>query len=113
MTPITVDERKPQAQHQAEHQAQRQIHLQALKRARTRMAWMLSTTVVVVHLAIIVLIAITPGAHDTSGANTTFIGVVLGVGVIAMGFIVTGIYVYYANRVLEPLTRAVESDQES
>lgn len=96
MALFTVDDIK----HQPEYQA--------LTRARARVTWTLSAAVILVYFALILLIAFTPDSlGDPIGDGVTSIGIALGLGVIFFCFIVTGIYVYYANHVLEPLTRAV------
>lgn len=96
MTLLTVDELK----HQPEYQA--------LTRARARITWILSAAVIFVYFALILLIAFTPESLGRPlGDGVTSIGIALGLGVILFCFVITGIYVYYANHVLEPLTRAV------
>lgn len=80
----------------------------ALTRARKKIMWPLSLATIVAYFALILTIAFNPTAlGNPIGAGVTSIGVVLGLGVILFCMVITGIYVYYANRVLEPLTRAI------
>jgi uncharacterized membrane protein (DUF485 family) len=80
----------------------------ALTRARKKILWPLSTAVILAYFALILTIAFDPVALGAPvGAGVTSIGVVLGLGIIFFCMVVTGIYVYYANHVLEPLNQAV------
>lgn len=80
----------------------------ALTRARKKIMWPLSLATILAYFALILTIAFNPGAlGEPIGEGVTSIGMVLGLGVILFCMVVTGIYVYYANRVLEPLTRAI------
>jgi uncharacterized membrane protein (DUF485 family) len=80
----------------------------ALTRARKKIMWPLSLATIVAYFALILTIAFNPTALGSPvGDGVTSIGMVLGLGVILFCMVITGIYVYYANRVLEPLTRAI------
>lgn len=80
----------------------------ALTRARKRIMWPLSLATIVAYFALILTIAFDPASlGNPIGDGVTSIGMVLGLGVILFCMVITGIYVYYANRVLEPLTRAI------
>lgn len=80
----------------------------ALTRARKKIIWPLSLATIFTYLALILTIAFNPHAlGNPIGNGVTSIGMVLGLGVILFCMMITGIYVYYANRVLEPLTRAI------
>lgn len=79
-----------------------------LTRARKKIVWPLSILIIAAYFALILTIAFSPaslGKPITDGV--TSIGVVLGLGIILLCFLITGIYVYYANKVIEPLTKAV------
>ena len=85
----------------------------ALTRARKKIMWPLSLAVIVAYFALILTIAFEPAAlGNPVSEGVTSIGVVMGLGVIVFCMIVTGIYVYYANRVLEPLTQAIRKKAE-
>lgn len=80
----------------------------ALTRARKKIVWPLSALVVFAYFALILTIAFDPVALGAPiGNGVTSIGVVLGLSLIFFCMIVTGIYVHYANTVLEPLNRAI------
>ena len=80
----------------------------ALTRARKRIMWPLSLATIVAYFALILTIAFDPASlGNPIGDGVTSIGMVLGLGVILFCMVITGIYVFYANRVLEPLTRAI------
>lgn len=85
----------------------------ALTRARNKIVWPLSAAVILVYFALILTIAFKPLAlAEPVGAGVTSLGVVLGLGVIFFCLIITGIYVYYANHVLEPLARRIHQKLE-
>lgn len=80
----------------------------ALTRARKKIIWPLSLAVIVAYFALILTIAFEPALlGNPIGDGVTSIGMVLGLGIILFCMVITGIYVYYANRVLEPLTQAI------
>lgn len=79
-----------------------------LTRARKKIVWPLSIAVIAAYFALILAIAFSPASLGAPiGDGVTSIGVALGLGIIVYCMIITGIYVTYANRVIEPLTRAV------
>lgn len=79
-----------------------------LTRARKKIVWPLSIAVIAAYFALILTIAFSPTSLGAPiGDGVTSIGVALGLGIIVYCMIVTGIYVTYANRVIEPLTRAI------
>lgn len=79
-----------------------------LTRARKKIMWPLSLATIIAYFALILTIAFSPATlGNPIGNGVTSIGMVLGLGVILFCMVITGIYVYYANRVLEPLTRAI------
>ncbi|MFC3115151.1 DUF485 domain-containing protein [Cellvibrio fontiphilus] len=80
----------------------------ALTRARKKIMWPLSVATIIAYFALILTIAFNPTAlGEPIGDGVTSVGMLLGLGVILFCMLITGIYVYYANRVLEPLTRAI------
>jgi uncharacterized membrane protein (DUF485 family) len=80
----------------------------ALTRARKRIVWPLSLATIVAYFALILMIAFNPVAVGAPiGEGVTSIGMVLGLGTILFCMVITGIYVHYANTVLEPLERAI------
>lgn len=86
----------------------------ALTRARNKIIWPLSAIVILAYFALIMAIAFNPQALGKPvGDGITSVGVVLGLGIIVFCLLITGIYVYYANHVLEPLTRAITRKVET
>ena len=80
----------------------------ALTQARKRIVWPLSIAIITVYFTLILIIAFWPAALGAPiGAGVTSVGIALGLGVIIFCMVITGIYVTYANRVIEPLTRAI------
>ena len=79
-------------------------YLDLVKR-RGRMAWTLSAIVCVIFYGFILMIAFAPGVLTTPIAADSVIplGLPLGVGVIVACCLLTGIYVYEANQVFDPL----------
>jgi uncharacterized membrane protein (DUF485 family) len=80
----------------------------ALTKARKKIMWPLSLAIIVIYFALILTIAFAPASLATPiGSGVTSIGIMLGLGTILVCFVLTGIYVFYANRVIEPLTQAI------
>ena len=80
----------------------------ALTRARKRIVWPLSIAIIGAYFALVLAMAFSPASLGTPIASgVTSIGITLGLGIIVFCMIITGIYVIYANRVIEPLTRAI------
>ena len=79
-----------------------------LTRARKKIVWPLSLATIVAYFALILTIAFAPASLSAPiGGGVTSLGIVLGLGIIVFCLLITGIYVAYANRVLEPLTKAI------
>ncbi|MES2674938.1 MAG: DUF485 domain-containing protein [Pseudomonadota bacterium] len=80
----------------------------ALTQARKKIVWPLSIATIVAYFALILTIAFAPQVLGNAvGDGVTSIGIILGLGIIFLCLVITGIYVAYANRVIEPLTRAI------
>ena len=75
---------------------------------RTRFAWNLSIIVLVVYFGFIAIIAFAPWllATPIAGSVTT-VGIPVGLLVIVSAFALTGIYVWRANSVFDPLTHRI------
>ena len=76
---------------------------------RQRFATFLSIIMLVVYVGFILLIAFAPGWLGTpmhAGTSVTR-GIPIGIGVIVVSFILTGIYVWRANGEFDRLNRAV------
>ncbi|QEY18767.1 DUF485 domain-containing protein [Cellvibrio sp. KY-GH-1] len=86
----------------------------ALTRARKKIMWPLSIITIAAYFVLILAIAFNPHSlGNPVGNGVTSIGIMLGLGIILLCFVVTGIYVYYANRVLEPLNQAILKKAEA
>jgi len=82
----------------------------ALTRARHRILWPLASVTILAYFALILAIAFFPQAlGEPIGKGVTSLGVVLGLGIILFCLVITGIYVRYANKVLEPLAQAIRT----
>lgn len=71
----------------------------ALQRIRERLCWLLSALMFVAFFGFILVIAFAPGLFAVRlGPDTVItLGIPLGVGIILLGFVLTGIYVWRAN----------------
>jgi uncharacterized membrane protein (DUF485 family) len=83
---------------------------QELTQARKKILIPLSIATIVAYFSLILAIGFYPHSLGTSlTGGTTSIGVTLGLGLILFCFVITGIYVTYANRVLEPLIKKIQA----
>lgn len=79
-----------------------------LTHARKKIVWPLSLATIIAYFALILTIAFSPASLSTPiGNGVTSLGIVLGLGIILYCLVITGIYVSYANRVLEPLAKSI------
>ena len=78
---------------------------QELVARRSKLAWTLSIIVCVIFYGFILMIAFTPGILTAPIAEGSVIplGLPMGVGVILVCCLLTGIYVYEANQVFDPI----------
>ena len=76
-----------------------------LANRRGRLAWTLSAIVCVIFYGFILMIAFTPGfvTEPISAGSVIPIGLPLGVAVILVCCVLTGIYVYESNSKFDPL----------
>jgi len=79
-------------------------YLELVKR-RGRMAWTLSAIVCLIFYGFILMIAFTPGflTAPIAAGSVIPMGLPIGVGVIVVCCLLTGIYVYEANQVFDPM----------
>jgi uncharacterized membrane protein (DUF485 family) len=77
----------------------------ALVKRRGRLAWTLSAIVCVIFYGFILMIAFTPGilTEPIASGSVIPLGLPLGVGVILVSCLLTGVYVYEANQVFDPV----------
>jgi uncharacterized membrane protein (DUF485 family) len=79
-----------------------------LKARRNWFAWILTVTMLVVYYGYISLIAFNkPFLSQKLGTGVTTIGVPIGMAVIVFTILITGIYVYRANKEFDALTRDI------
>lgn len=82
-----------------------------LVKRRGRFTWTLSAVMLVVYFGYILLIAFDKELLARPIANgVTSIGIPLGLGVILVAIILTGLYVRRANREFDALTREIRED---
>jgi uncharacterized membrane protein (DUF485 family) len=85
---------------------------QELVTKRSRFAWTLTFVMLVVYFSFILTIAFEPsvlGAPLSSDAVTT-VGIPVGIAVIVIAFLLTGIYVRRANREFDELSNGIKAD---
>ena len=84
-------------------------HFRELVATRQRFAAILSLIMLVIYVGFILLIAFAPGWLGTplhAGTSVTR-GIPIGIGVIVISFVLTGIYVWRANGDFDRLTKSV------
>ncbi|NEG67103.1 DUF485 domain-containing protein [Pantoea agglomerans] len=82
---------------------------------RQAFAMLLSLIMLVLYVGFILLIAFAPGWLGTplhAGTNVTR-GIPIGVGLIVMSFVLTGVYVWRANGEFDRLTKAILREVKS
>ena len=81
---------------------------QELVAARSRFAWILSAIMLVIYLGFILLVAFDPKLLGTPiGSGVTTISIPLGLLVIVLAFVLTGVYVRRANTEFDDLTSKI------
>ncbi|MFB6325961.1 DUF485 domain-containing protein [Pantoea deleyi] len=96
-------------------QIERNPRFYELVRKRQAFATLLSLIMLVLYVGFILLIAFAPGWLGTplhAGTNVTR-GIPIGVGLIVMSFVLTGVYVWRANGEFDRLTKAILSEVKS
>lgn len=87
---------------------------QELVRRRSSLGWMLSAIMLVVYFGFIMLVAYAPKFLGTPiGTGVTTIGIPIGLSVIVLAFLLTGIYVRKANSSYDTLIRKIVEDYRS
>mgnify|MGYP002654134147 CR=1 FL=1 len=82
-----------------------------LRTRRLRFGWTLTIAMLVVYYGFIAIIAFDKALLAVKiGGGTASLGLVLGVAVIVLAFILTGIYVQRANGRFDQLTAALKRD---
>lgn len=80
---------------------------------RGRFTWLLSAIMLVSYFGYVALIAFDKAVLARPiGGGVTSIGIPIGIGLILLGIVLTGIYVRRANKEYDPLVRAIKADLE-
>lgn len=86
-------------------------HFQELVRRRSSFAWTLSIIMLVIYFGFIALIAFDKSLLAMKiGAGVTSLGIVLGLVVIVVAFLLTGIYVRRANGEFDDMTERLKKE---
>ena len=87
---------------------------QELVSKRSRFAWSLSIIMLVVYYAFIIVIAFSPSTFGQKiGSGVTTVGIPIGLGVIMLAIILTGIYTKRANGEFDELTQQIKDEARS
>lgn len=83
---------------------------QELVSKRSRFAWALSIVILVVYYAFVLVIAFEPALLGAKiGDGVISVGIPVGIGIIVLSFILTGVYVKRANSEFEALTQDIKN----
>ena len=86
---------------------------QRLVQLRGRFTWTLSIVMLVAYFGYIALVAFDkPLLARPVGGGVTSVGIVVGVGLILLAILLTGLYVRRANREFDPLVEALRRGDE-
>jgi uncharacterized membrane protein (DUF485 family) len=87
---------------------------QQLVKTRSTFAWRLSLVMLVIYFAFILTIAFDPSLLGTplGKSSVTTVGIPVGVAIIFIAFILTGLYVRRANGEFDELSRDVKAELE-
>ncbi|MGX5668948.1 DUF485 domain-containing protein [Rhizobium daejeonense] len=82
-------------------------HLSSL---RNRLGAALASSMALIYFAFIALVAFSPAtlAKPVTAASSISIGIVVGVAIMASGFLLTAIYVVFASTRLDPLVEEIK-----
>jgi uncharacterized membrane protein (DUF485 family) len=84
---------------------------QQLVRRRGRFTWTLSLIMLAAYFGYVALIAFDkPALAARIGSGVTSIGIPIGIGLILLGILLTGVYVRRANKEYDPLVEALKRD---
>lgn len=87
---------------------------QELISKRQKVVWPLAVLILLAYFGFILVIAFKPALFGMSLAGgVTSVGIVAGLLLIFFVFAVTGFYVHYANKKLEPLTHKIQDQFKS
>ena len=93
---------------------ERDPNYQELVRRRSSLGWMLSAIMLIIYFGFILLVAYAPKFLGTRiGTGVTTIGIPIGLAVIVLAFVLTGIYVRKANSSYDVLIRKIVEENRS
>jgi uncharacterized membrane protein (DUF485 family) len=78
-----------------------------LVRIRKSFGWTLTIIMLVIYYGYIALVAFAPDVIATKVAGSITIGIILGLALIVISIVLTGIYVLRANSTYDDLTKAI------
>lgn len=85
-----------------------------LVQKRSRFAWKLAIIMLVVYYAFILVIAFSPATFGQPiGHGVTTVGIPVGLAIIFIAFILTGIYTQRANSEFDELTNQIKEEARS
>jgi uncharacterized membrane protein (DUF485 family) len=84
-----------------------------LQKKRDRFAWTLAAIVLVVYYGFILVVAFAPDVLATNIGGVVTLGFPVGLGVIVLAIILTGVYVARANSEFDHLTSQIVADVEA
>lgn len=84
-------------------------HFHQLVKRRSRWAWGLASVILLIYFAFILLIAFAPQwlAQPVAAGSVMTIGIPIGVLVIVVAFVLTGVYVHKANTDFDRITQQI------
>ena len=85
-----------------------------LVQKRSRFAWALSITMLLIYYTFILLIAFSPETLGTplSEGSVTTVGIPVGIAIIVVAFVLTGLYVRRANKEFDKLNSEIVRELE-
>ncbi|MEE3634261.1 DUF485 domain-containing protein [Pseudomonas sp. FFUP_PS_473] len=84
---------------------------QQLVKRKQRLNWSLTLAMLVIYYGFVLLVAFSPSTLGQSlSGGVTSVGMLVGVVIVLLSFALTGIYVYRANNVLDPLNDKVRQE---
>lgn len=83
-----------------------------LVQKRSRLGWQLSFLMLLIYFGFVLVIAFNPAflAQPLCPKSVVTVGIPLGLGVIMSAFVLTGIYVWRANREFDELTQKIKTN---
>ena len=83
-----------------------------LVRYKQRLTWSLTLTLLVIYYGFVLLLAFAPATLGQSlNGGVTSVGIPVAIGVILLSFILTALYVYQTNQVLDPLVEKLQKER--